>query len=341
MASQPATAPSDPIKVLERAIHRERAARERAESLLESKSRELYIAGEALKEEHERVQRRNAELEQAHAALQSAQAQLVQSEKLASVGQLAAGVAHEINNPIGFIMSNLGTLKNYTDVMQELIHGYRGYSSSVREQSPQPDVLDRLKELEDKEDIEFVLDDIGDLLHDSIEGTKRVKDIVAGLKSFSRVDEAKMCDDDLHKGIDSTLKVVENEIKYKCEVVKDYGDLPLVYCNVAQLNQVFMNLIVNAAQAMETQGTITITTRQEDDFAVLRFRDTGSGIPADKIGNIFDPFFTTKPVGSGTGLGLSISFGVIQDHGGTIDVSSEVDAGTEFTIRLPLAGASS
>ncbi len=339
MASQPATAAGDARKAMERAIHRERAARERAESLLESKSRELYIAGEALKEEHQRVQRRNADLEQAHAALQSAQAQLVQSEKLASVGQLAAGVAHEINNPIGFIMSNLGTLKTYTDVMQELIQGYRSYSASAREESPQPAVLEQMKELEDAEDIEFVLEDIGDLLHDSIEGTKRVKDIVQGLKSFSRVDDAKMCDDDLHKGIDSTLKVVENEIKYKCEVIRDYGDIPLVYCNLAQLNQVFMNLIVNAAQAMESQGTITITTRQDNDVVVLRFRDTGSGIPADKIGNIFDPFFTTKPVGSGTGLGLSISFGVIQDHGGTIEASSEVGAGTEFTIRLPLTGA--
>ena len=335
------TAPNATAGALERAIRRERAARERAESLLESKSRELYLAGEALKEEHQRVQRRNVELEEAHAALQSAQAQLVQSEKLASVGQLAAGVAHEINNPIGFIMSNLGTLKTYTTVMQELINGYRGYAAGARAQSHEPEILEKMKALEDDEDIEFILEDIADLLHDSIEGSKRVKDIVQGLKSFSRVDDAQMCDEDVHAGIESTLKVVDNEVKYKCDVVKAFGDLPLIPCNLAQLNQVFMNLIVNAAQAIESQGTLTISTGVEDAFAVLRFRDTGSGIPADKLGSVFDPFFTTKPIGSGTGLGLSISFGIIQDHGGTIEVQSEVGVGTEFTIRLPLAGASS
>ncbi len=340
MASTPDTASGGAQAALQRAIRRERAARERAESLLESKSRELYLAGEALKEEHQRVQRRNLELEQAHAALKAAQAQLVQSEKLASVGQLAAGVAHEINNPIGFIMSNLGSLKSYTEVMQRLIDGYRSYSAGVREQSPRPEILEAMRELENQEDIEFVLEDIGDLLHDSIEGSKRVKDIVQGLKSFSRVDDAQMCQEDLHAGIESTLKVVDNEIKYKCEVVREFGDVPPVHCNLAQLNQVFMNLIVNAAQAMDSQGILVISTDTEEQFAVLRFRDTGAGIPAERLGSIFDPFFTTKPVGSGTGLGLSISFGIVQDHGGTIEVESEVGVGTEFTIRLPISGAS-
>ncbi len=339
MAETSAASPDGAVAALERAIRRERAARERAESLLESKSRELYLASEALKKEHATVQRRNVELEQAHAALKSAQAQLVQSEKLASVGQLAAGVAHEINNPIGFIMSNLGSLKSYTDVMHKLIDGYRDYARNVQEESPRPEILQAMKTLEDEEDIEFVLEDIGDLLHDSIEGSKRVKDIVQGLKSFSRVDDAQMCEEDLHAGIESTLKVVDNEIKYKCEVVKEFGELPPVLCNLAQLNQVFMNLIVNAAQAIDSQGTLRIKTAVEGDLAVLRFRDTGSGIPSDKIGSIFDPFFTTKPVGSGTGLGLSISFGIVQDHGGTIEVESEEGVGTEFTIRLPISGA--
>jgi len=331
-SNAPAAGSSAPA--VERALKRERAARERAEALLESKSRELYLANRALTEEHERVQRRNQEIENAHGALKEAQAQLVQSEKLASVGQLAAGVAHEINNPIGFITSNLGTLKTYAELMKRLLEGYRQHAAA-----PQEGLLSELRQLEEAEDLEFVLEDIDELLADSIAGSARVKEIVQGLKSFSRVDEAKLAEEDLHAGIDSTLKVVANEIKYKCQVEKDFGDLPRVVCNLAQINQVFMNLLVNAAQAMESQGTITITTRTEGDFAVVRFRDTGSGIPADKLGSIFDPFFTTKPVGSGTGLGLSISYGIIQDHGGSIEVESEVGVGTEFAIRLPLRTA--
>jgi two-component system, NtrC family, sensor kinase len=336
LASHPATASAAPSAVLERALGRERAAREQAESLLEKKSRELHLASEALQAEHKRVQQRNTELEQAHAALQAAQAQLIRSEKLASVGQLAAGVAHEINNPIGFITSNLGTLGKYTDVLGTLLRGYRRYADGVCQGSTPAGLLAELAALEEQEDIDFILDDIGDLLQDSIEGSRRVKEIVQGLKSFSRIDDAQLSAQDLHAGIQSTLKVVANEIKYNCEVVTDFGELPPVHCNLAQLNQVFMNLIVNASQAMESSGTITITTRREGDDAVLRFADTGAGIPADKLGSVFDPFFTTKPVGSGTGLGLSISFGIVRDHGGTIEVESEVGKGTEFIIRLPL-----
>jgi signal transduction histidine kinase len=317
-------------------MKRERAAREQAEFLLESKSRELYLSNEALQDEHRLVKRQKSEIERAHRALQDAQAQLVRSEKLASVGQLAAGVAHEINNPISFITSNLGTLKSYVEVMTQLTAGYRCYLKGAKQGSVQPDILEKMHQLEEEEDIEFVLEDIEGLLTDSIEGSKRIKDIVQGLMSFSRVDDAQVSNEDIHEGINSTLKVVANEIKYNCEVIKKFGVLPLVSCNLAQVNQVFLNLIVNAAQAMESQGTITITTRIDGSNAVLEFRDNASGIPVDKIGSIFDPFFTTKPIGSGTGLGLSISYGIIQKHGGTIEVDSEVGVGTTFSVRLPL-----
>ncbi len=333
-----ATVSSGPkSSALERALKRERAAREQAELLLESKSRELYQANEALTEEHDRVQRKNAELEKAHGALKEAQGKLVQSEKLASVGQLAAGVAHEINNPIGFIMSNLGTLQTYAEVMSRLITGYRDYAGGALAAPEQTQLLAELKQLEEQEDIEFIQEDIEGLLTDSIDGTKRVKDIVQGLKSFSRVDDAEVSEQDLHEGIESTLKVVANEIKYSCEIVRQYGHLPRVPCNLAQINQVFMNLLVNAAQAMEKPGTITITTKVEGEFALAEFRDTGTGIPTKALGSIFDPFFTTKPIGSGTGLGLSISYGIVQDHGGTIEVASEEGVGTAFTVRLPLS----
>ncbi len=336
LASDGASVTASASPALERALKRERAAREQAEALLESKSRELYLANELLTEQHERVRQRNEEIEEAHGALQEAQAQLVQSEKLASVGQLAAGVAHEINNPIGFIMSNLGSLNSYTEVMTQLINGYRRYAAEAKDGTANPELLTEMAKLEDEEDIEYVLEDIEGLLSDSITGCDRVKDIVQGLKSFSRVDDAQVTDEDLHEGIESTLKVVANEIKYKCEVIKNFGQLPPVPCNLAQVNQVFMNLLVNAAQAMDEQGTITITTKQEGEFALITFQDTGSGIPDDVLGSIFDPFFTTKAIGSGTGLGLSISYGIIQDHGGSIEVESEVGSGTTFSIRLPL-----
>lgn len=325
-----------PPPAFERALRRERVAREQAESLLEDKSRELYSANQALQHKHDQVSRKNLELEQAHRDLKAAQGKLVQSEKLATVGQLAAGVAHEINNPIGFIMSNLGTLKVYADVMSQLITGYRKYAAGSPNQPENSSLLEELTQLETQEDIEFILEDIEGLLADSIDGSRRVKDIVQGLKSFSRVDDAEASDQDLHQGIESTLKVVANEIKYKCDIVKQYGDLPHVPCNLAKVNQVFMNLLVNAAQAMEERGTITINTTVDGDFAVVNFQDTGVGIPAEKLGSIFDPFYTTKPIGSGTGLGLSISYGIIQEHGGEIEVESEVGVGTTFAVRLPL-----
>lgn len=337
MPNADAPVASKPSPVFERALKRERAAREQAEVLLEDKSRELYRANQALQQKHDQISRKQVELEQAHRDLKEAQGKLVQSEKLATVGQLAAGVAHEINNPIGFITSNLGTLKTYAAVMSQLIIGYRKYAAGSPDQPENSALLEKLRQLESEEDIEFILDDIEGLLADSVDGSRRVKEIVQGLKSFSRVDDAESSEQDLHQGLESTLKVVANEIKYKCDVVKQYGDLPHVPCNLAKINQVFMNLLVNAAQAMEERGTITITTSVDDDFAVVAIQDTGSGIPAEKIDSIFDPFFTTKPIGSGTGLGLSISYGIVQEHGGEIEVDSEVGVGTTFAVRLPLS----
>ena len=335
VAKQTARASVDPA-VLERAIQRERAARNQAERFIEERSRKLYLANEALKEEHARVQRRNVEIEAAHQALQEAQAKLVQSEKLASVGQLAAGVAHEINNPVGFIKSNLGSLKGYAESMSRLMRAYRELVSEVAKTSAHAELLQRIQRLEESEDVEYILDDMGDLVDESLEGTVRVVEIVKGLKSFSRIDDAVFTPVDIHSGIESTLKVVANELKYKCVVQKEFGRLPKVRCNLAKINQVIMNLLVNAGQAIESEGTITIRTTHAGDFAQIDVIDTGVGIPADKIGSIFDPFFTTKSVGAGTGLGLSISYGIVEEHEGTLEVESEVGRGTTFTIRLPI-----
>jgi two-component system NtrC family sensor kinase len=189
-----------------------------------------------------------------------------------------------------------------------------------------------------KEDIEYVFDDIQELVSESLAGTVRVKDIVAGLKSFSRVDDAQVADADLHSGIDATLKVVANELKYKCDIVKEYGELLFVPCNLAKLNQAFINLLVNAVQAIETSGTITLRTCIEGNFACVEVSDTDRSVSEDQIDSIFDSFFTTKLVGSGTGLGLSISYCIVQEHGGAINVRSEVCVGTTFVVKLPLKG---
>ena len=324
------------VAMMERALTRERQAREQAEHLLETKSRELYLANEDLKLKNSQIEKRNEEIEKTNHALMTTQAQLVQSEKMASVGQLAAGVAHEINNPIGYITSNLGTLQTYTSVMNELITGYRQYSQSARTGAADESLYLKLQEIQDREDIDFLQEDVVELVSDSLAGSVRVKDIVQGLKSFSRVDGAECIEADLHSGIESTLKVLANELKYSCEVKLEFGDLPLVACNLARINQVFMNLLVNASQSFEEPGIITVSTRSDDDWVYVTVSDTGCGIPEDKIASIFDPFFTTKPVGSGTGLGLSISFGIIEEHGGTLTVASEQGAGSRFTIKLPI-----
>lgn len=260
-----------------------------------------------------------------------ANTQLVQSEKLASIGQLAAGVAHEINNPIGYVHSNIGSLQTYLADLFALLDAYETLPSM-------PDI----EALRKKVDVAFLREDIPSLIRESQEGIGRVKKIVQDLKDFSRVDSTQQWQSaNLHQGIDSTLNIVNNEIKYLADVVKDYGVLPLVECLPSQLNQVFMNLLVNAAHAMGTQrGTITIRTGVVGDRVWLAFADTGSGIPKENLSRIFDPFFTTKPVGKGTGLGLSLTYGIVQKHHGRIEVQSEVGVGTVFRIELPVHQAS-
>lgn len=186
------------------------------------------------------------------------------------------------------------------------------------------------------EDLGFILGDVDALLKESTEGLNRVKEIVQDLKSFARLDESDSKEADINECLDSTLKLVWNELKYKCTVVKKYATLPPLACNAGHLNQVFMNLLVNAAHAIDGQGTITIETVLDRMDILVRISDTGQGISPEELGKIFDPFFTTKPVGKGTGLGLSISYGIIADHGGDIRVTSTIGMGTCFTIRLPL-----
>lgn len=278
--------------------------------------------------------RSNEELTQLNAKLSDAQDKLMQSEKMASIGQLAAGVAHEINNPIGFIFSNFGTLERYLSDLFQMLTAYEEAESAL---AGTP-VATRLKALREKIELDFLKEDIPSLMAESKDGITRVRNIVQNLKDFSRVDTSqKWVQADLHHGIDSTLNIVNNEIKYKADVVKVYGDLPDIECLPSELNQVFMNLLVNAAHAIQAdRGTITISTGADDTQVWVEIQDTGEGIAKENLGRIFDPFFTTKAVGKGTGLGLSLSYGIVKKHLGNIDVFSEQGVGTRFRVTLPI-----
>ena len=266
--------------------------------------------------------------------LQDAHTQLLQSEKMASIGQLAAGVAHEINNPVGYINSNMGSLRQYVSDLFSLMDGYKKLKALVPDENP---LHQELQNLEQKLDIEFLKEDIQCLLDESDEGIHRVKQIVNDLKDFSRLDSTEWHWADLESGLDSTLNIVHNEIKYKADVVKEYASIPQIECIGSQLNQVFMNLMVNGAHAIEERGTITLRTGTEDDGWIwVEVADTGKGIESEALSRIFDPFYTTKPVGKGTGLGLSLSYNIIERHGGKIEVESEVGKGTCFRVSLPV-----
>lgn len=275
---------------------------------------------------------RLSELQALNRRLEEAQNQLLQSEKMASIGQLAAGVAHEINNPISFVNSNLGTLRTYAQQMLELIVEYQLAEPTMTDAQR----LSRISALKDKLDLDFVRDDLPALLTESEDGLKRVKKIVQDLKDFSHVNESEWLAADINAGIDATLNVVWNEIKYKATVNKHYGELPPVECLASQLNQVFMNMLVNAVQAIEKQGTITITTACEGEWVWIEVRDTGKGMTPEVQKRIFEPFFTTKPVGKGTGLGLSLSFSIVQKHQGRIEVQSVPREGSRFKVWVPV-----
>lgn len=274
-----------------------------------------------------------SELRDSNAKLEEAQSHLMQSEKMASIGQLAAGVAHEINNPIGFVYSNLNTLEKYVQDSFNMIDLYEQAESAITD----PAVHANLKAAKVKLDILFLKEDLRALMDESKDGITRVKQIVQNLKDFSHVDASdEWRSFNLHHGINSTLNIVNNEIKYKAEVIKEFGELPEIECLPSQLNQVVMNLLVNAAHAIEQQGTITLRTGVQGDEVWLEVSDTGKGIAPEHLQKIFDPFFTTKPIGKGTGLGLSLSYGIIKKHHGRIEVSSEVGKGTTFKVWLPI-----
>ena len=309
----------------------------------ESYQRELEIFNRTLEDKVNQrtalLNHQNVRLEQFNQELHETQQQLVQSEKMASVGQLAAGVAHEINNPVGFVSSNLNSLKQYTDT-------YRQLSTQVLElvASDSPETQNtskqKLLKLVQDEDLIFINEDTKDLLNESIDGLERVKDIVKNLKQFSRIDSDEKQWFDINDCITTTLNMVSNELKYHCHVEKNFSPLPRVLINVGKISQVLTNLLINAGQAISENGQIKITTKQQENNVVVSITDNGTGISPENLSKLFDPFFTTKEEGVGTGLGLSISYGIIQEHDGNITVISELDKGSCFSITLPIVDKS-
>jgi len=277
----------------------------------------------------------NATMQRMNALLEDAQNQVVQSEKLASIGQLSAGVAHEINNPLAFVLSNFGSLEGYLTSVFGLLGAYIEADGAMGVSAPA--ALAAVRTMRSGVDVAFLRDDVRAIIDESREGLLRVKRIVQDLRDFSRGGSEEVWETiDVHRALDSTLNIVRNEIKYKAKIVRCYGDMPEVECLPSRLSQVFLNLLVNASQAIDGNGTITIETGADASGAWIRIEDTGCGIAPGNLGHLFEPFFTTKPVGQGTGLGLAVSNSIVRKHGGRIDVESEVGRGTRFTVRLPL-----
>lgn len=291
--------------------------------------RALLRNGKLYKQE---LERRNAELAAQKAELVRLQAQLVQSEKMASIGQLAAGVAHELNNPAGFIYSNMESLGQCTAELSRLLSAYDRVTLP-------PEMAAEINAIKREVAFDGLLPEFRSIVEDCQEGARRIRDIVFNLRTFSRLDEAELKRVDIHAGIDATIRLLSQYYNSNhLKLVREYGQLPLVECFAGQLNQVWMNLLTNAAQAIGQQpGAVRVETAVDDANVIVRISDTGRGIAPEDLDRIFDPFFSTKPVGEGTGLGLSISYGIIASHGGSIAVESELGKGTMFTTVIPLS----
>jgi signal transduction histidine kinase len=274
------------------------------------------------------LERHNEELRRSKAELERLQLQIVQHEKMASLGQLAAGVAHELNNPAGFIYGNVEVLEVCARGLERLLAFY----DSV----PFPfEVAERVRQLKASIDYDNTLADLRSIVADCREGAERIRDVVQNLRTFSRLDEAEFKKVDIHEGLESTLRLLARDYA-EVTLKRDYGELPVVDCYAGQLNQVWLNLLVNAAHAVKDGGEVTISTVRDGDKAIIRISDTGYGIAPENLSRVFDPFFTTKPVGEGTGLGLPVTYSIIERHGGTITVESAPGRGTAFTVTLPI-----
>lgn len=303
---------SDEVAVYQRALNREKQARLDAEEALENSSRELYAKNQAL---------------------QKQQAAMLKNEKLATIGMLSAGVAHEINNPLAVVIGNLTSLTEYNAHLLALLEQIQQWQAEAQ---LSPEAKTAFEQLDSKADFEFIAEDAPEMLSDMREGLLRMQEIVSNMKTFSRTKPGERQSVDLNACLEASLKLVNNEIKDHCTVKLSLQPLPATAANNSELSQVFMNLIINASHALEKGGLIHIHSSHKDNEITIKVVDNGSGIPEEIRKDIFNPFFTTKPPGHGTGMGLAVVHGIIEDHGGSISVASKMGVGTGFTIRLPV-----
>ncbi len=309
---------------------------------LNASNQELQREVSERKLAEERLEKSRLELETAYHNLKNANLQMAHQEKMASIGQLAAGVAHEINNPLGFVISNVATMQDYIQKLVRYVTAQDGTFQALKDAQccEKAGMLciqleERIREMKKEMRIDFITEDIGELITDTQGGMERIKRIVTELKTFSsETTDIELTD--IHIGLEGVIKIIANELRYKVNLVRDYGEIPQIMCNQGNLNQVFMNLLLNAAQAIEEQGEIRIQTRLVGCEVVIRITDTGRGIPEEVQKRVFDPFFTTKAVGSGTGLGLSVSYEIVKSHNGSLEIESSSPAGTTFILKIPV-----
>ena len=305
---------------------------EKQKKIIENAKDEINRTLTEMDKQKKLIEEKNTELNKLLSDLKEAQQQLIMSEKMASLGQLTAGVAHEINNPINFVSANIKPLKEDLNDILECINRYE----EVIKENKLEGMFSKVHQFKRNSDINFSMQEVQDLLRVIEEGASRTTEIVKGLRNFSRLDQNVVKKADMNEGIESTLTLLHSVYKDRVEIEKDFGKLPEVDCLPGQINQVLMNILSNALQAIPEQGKIFIKTWQENETVKISIRDTGSGMSEAIRQKIFDPFFTTKDVGKGTGLGLSISYGIIEKHNGKIEVQSEPGKGTTFIITLPV-----
>ncbi len=306
------------------AYQREKKARLKAEHLLEEKSRQLF--------------QKEIKLRESYVTLRERETAMLKTEKLATLGTLSAGIAHEINNPLAFVLSNMETLVTYTQSYQHL---FKLTQAMLLDGQFNPQASKAISQLIEQEDLTYVSDDIVGLLEDTGDGLLRVRDIVDNLSSFSRTQSSDMIDSDLLTGIKGTLKLIDSELKGAVDLQLALEPLPNTLCNPNELNQVFLNLIINAKHATKDvlNPTIKITCHSEDDTIIIRVQDNGCGMSKEVKKQIFVPFFTTKPVGQGTGMGMAVAYGIVTDHQGDILVESKEGEGSVFEVRLPIVSS--